>query len=75
MITIHSINLKATTEPCESAIGHKTSSGCRALIKTHEKCGSYKCPFYKPRGCGDWIRIEDRTGINLIPPEDYRREK
>lgn len=70
MITIHSINLKEVTEPCFATIGYNEKSGCRLLMRSHEGCGSYKCPFYKPKGCKDWVRIEDRMGVNLIPPED-----
>ena len=75
MITIHSINLKQVTDPCFATIGNKEVQGCRSLVKLHEGCGTYKCPFYKPMDCSDWIRVEDRTGVNLIPPEEYRRKK
>lgn len=66
MITKHSIDLKMMEEPC---FAHKLGQ-CLVLVRQHEGCGSYKCPFYKPKGCKAWIRLEDRTGINLIPPED-----
>ena len=67
MITKHSINLKNINEPCFA----KTKLGvCRVYGLFQEGCGSYKCPFYKPAGCKEWVRIEDRTGINLIPPEE-----
>ena len=68
MVTKHSINLKYIEEPCFAMIGKK--SGCRVMMKAHEKCGTYRCPFYKPKDCKEWIRIDDRTGVNLIPPED-----
>ena len=68
MVTIHSINLKQINEPCFAAIGQK--NGCRVLSRTNDGCGTYRCPFYKPRDCKEWIRIDDRTGVNLIPPED-----
>lgn len=61
MITRHSINLKNVDDPCFAMIGH--SQGCRVLMQTHERCGSYKCPFYKPKGCKDWVRIDDRMGV------------
>lgn len=35
-------------------------------------CNSYRCPFYKPSGCEDWMRIEKSASISLIPPEEYR---
>lgn len=67
MITLHSVDLTMTTEPCFAL----TYDGdCRVLIMPHRNCCTYKCPFYKPDGCKDWVRIEDRQGINLIPPEE-----
>lgn len=75
MITLHSINLKEVTGPCFATIGYKEKSGCRLLIRSHKGCGSYKCPFYKPQGCKDWVRIDDRMGVNLIPPEDLGGKK
>ena len=75
MITIHSVDLKRSEDPCFASIGYGESSGCRVLSKMFDGCGTYRCPFYKPEGCRDWIRIDDRMGVNLIPPEDYRREK
>lgn len=68
MVTKHSINLKYTHDPCFALF--KRGNSCRLLTSMHEKCGTYKCPFYKPEDCTDWIRIEDNTGVNLIPPED-----
>lgn len=68
MITTHSIDLKQINEQCFAAIGRK--NGCRVLSRTDDKCGTYRCPFYKPKDCRDWVRIDDRMGVNLIPPED-----
>ena len=68
MITKHSINLKTLNDPCFA--NNTRYYGCMVLTKVHKDCGSYKCPFYKPHNCKDWVRIEDKTGINLIPPED-----
>ena len=67
MVTRHSINLKQVYEPCFATTRY---GGCKVLAIMHEECGCYKCPFYKPKDCKDWVRIKDRTGINLIPPED-----
>ncbi len=44
---------------------------CEALRYIVPECGTPQCPFYKPVGCDDWIRIDDEDGHNLIPPEDY----
>jgi len=30
-----------------------------------------KCPFYKPKGCEDWIRVERDGQVWLVPPEEY----
>lgn len=68
MVTIHSVNLKQINEPCFAEIGR--NNGCRVLSKTDDSCGTYRCPFYKPQGCREWVRIDDRMGVNLIPPED-----
>lgn len=68
MITKNSMDLKHISDPCFAAIGN--SGGCRLLMRTDNGCGTYKCPFYKPRDCKEWVRIDDRMGSNLIPPED-----
>lgn len=67
MITKHSIDLTRIKEPC---FGETQYGGCTALRQVHAECGSYKCPFYKPKMCKSWVRIKDRQGVNLIPPEE-----
>lgn len=67
MITKHSINLKAINEDCFATTKF---GGCKILIAQQETCNTYKCPFYKPANCKSWVRIEDRHGVNLIPPEE-----
>ena len=70
MITLHSIDLKTTEEPCFA----KSRMGmCKLLTIMPERC-NYRCKFYKPNGCKDWIRVEDRQGVNLIPPEEFEKE-
>lgn len=44
---------------------------CSALTDRHKDCGSYKCPFYKPSECGDWIKIEKPKHVELYAPEEY----
>ena len=66
MRTPGSINLVHTKEPCFALEMHM----CAILTEKDRHCGTWKCPFYKPSGCEDWIRIEDGYGINLIPPEE-----
>lgn len=68
MKTKNSIRLGETRQTCCS---YSIMVRCSALTEPHEKCGYYRCPFYKPQGCGDWIRIEDEDGYSLIPPEEY----
>lgn len=68
MKTRNSINLLETRQPCHA---FRVTDACQSLKRDHKKCGSYRCPFYKPEGCKDWVRIEDEDGINLIPPEEY----
>lgn len=68
MKTKHSVSLlRLINEPCDSLY----PKGCRILTQVSKGCGSCACPFYKPKNCGDWIRVEDEEGINLIPQEEY----
>ncbi len=46
-------------------------TGCLILSGGHKDCGTYACPFYKPEGCRDWIRLDLECGVRLIPPDDY----
>ena len=66
MITAHSIDLTRIHEPC---FGLRNGT-CVVRAKRDKNCGTYKCPFYKPMSCKKWVRVEDRMGINLIPPEE-----
>jgi len=75
MKTKNSIMLEETQQRC---FARSEAICCTSLIKPEEQCGSYRCPFYKPQGCKDWIRIDDEDGCCLIPPEEYyasRRRK
>lgn len=67
MITLHSIDLKNVNEPCYAEM---QGGGCRALLVKHQECRTWKCPFYKPQLCKEWVRIEDKQGVNLVPPEE-----
>lgn len=56
---------------CEERCFALWAGGCSILTsKTKEDCTA-RCPFYKPQGCEDWIRREDKDEIWLIPPEEY----
>jgi hypothetical protein len=70
LITKHSIDLSYTDDPC---FGLLMGRYCGILRKKEEACGTAKCPFYKPVGCEDWVRVEDGQGKNLVPPEEWRK--
>lgn len=74
MITKNSINLKITEAKCFAMIGRPADGACNILSAIHEKCGNYRCPFFKPEGCKDWIRSGGRRGTVLVPPEEYYRK-
>ena len=73
MITLHSIDLKYIKGPCIFITPRY--GGCKLLTIEHKSCGTYKCPFYKPKGCKDWIRVEDRQGVSIVPEEEYFRAR
>lgn len=37
------------------------------------KCGTYLCKWYKPQGCKDWVRLDDRYTVRLYPPEELEK--
>lgn len=45
-------------------------SGCSVLCHIEPACGA-GCPFYKPAGCEDWVRIEKGGRIWIMPFEEY----
>lgn len=45
---------------------------CLALSVKEKKCGTYLCPFYKPEGCADWIRIDKGASVEMYTPEERR---
>lgn len=63
MVEITSIDEKCFAE---------LKSGCGVLSRTDYKC-TPRCPFYKPKGCEDWIRREINNHIWIVPPEEYER--
>lgn len=49
---------------------------CMCLRKRDPiKCGTKKCPFYKPQGCSDWVRLEEGDEVYVIPPEEYKIQR
>lgn len=43
------------------------------LLTEYDTCGN-KCPFYKPVGCMDWIRVRRNGRVELYAPEEYERK-
>ena len=60
------IDLQDCIDKCYAEISHD----CSLLVETAEQC-NYKCAFYKPKGCRDWIRVETKRHICIVPPEEY----
>ena len=56
------IDLTKCTEKCYA----DTMGTCCLLIEMPSECNA-ECPFYKPRGCKDWVRV----GTALYTPEEY----
>ena len=52
---------------CASLMGGE----CDAMKVLSPECGSYMCPFYKPRECADWIKIEKPKHVEFYTPEEY----
>ena len=46
---------------------------CRVLSETITTECNATCPFYKPKGCNDWVRIDTKTSVYLLTPEEYER--
>ena len=67
MRTKHSIDLRQTTEKCFAA----RDGACGIKLFASGICNSCRCPFYKPQGCKDWIRVEESSNITIVPPEEY----
>ena len=46
---------------------------CRVLSSTISLECNASCPFYKPKGCEQWIRINTKSRAWIMPPEEYER--
>lgn len=44
--------------------------GCTSLTEASEYCETYRCPFYKPEGCSDWLRRDKGENVELYTPEE-----
>lgn len=45
--------------------------GC-SLGRVDGHCGTYRCPFYKPKDCKDWIRMDTKYAVFLYAPEEVK---
>lgn len=61
------INIKDCTDKCFGLV----LDNCTCLIET--KCEG--CIFYKPRGCEDWVRVEEDGETYLYTPEEYETRR
>lgn len=44
---------------------------CSVLVETiTDECNA-TCPFYKPKGCREWVRINTDAKAWLLTPEEY----
>lgn len=60
------IDLTTCTDKCFA----NSLGTCRVLTTTAENCTA-TCPFYKPKGCRDWIRMVAGDRVLLLTPEEY----
>lgn len=65
----NAINLKDVKDKCFA----KTDKGVCEALWEDSPC-TFECPFYKPTGCEDWIRLEKGAEKWLIPPEELGLE-
>lgn len=49
----------------------KLVEGCAVLCMQEKGCGTYRCKFYKPKDCKDWVRLNDGVTVRLYAPEEY----
>ena len=70
MITKNSVMLNQHSGPCCALSTLAGNKICEVLTRESPDC-NYRCPFYKPEGCGDWIRVEHGRDIYVVPPEEY----
>lgn len=52
----------------------ETLAECYALKDYEVGCGTYRCKFYKPRDCKDWIRLDTKNMVRLYEPDEIGRK-
>ena len=60
---------KDTEGKCFASVA--SNAGCLILSCSIAGCGTFECPFYKPKDCTAWIRIDGEKEVALLPPEEY----
>lgn len=61
------IDITKSTEKCfADSLGE-----CRVLSETISLECNASCPFYKPIGCREWVRINTKAKAWLLTPEEY----
>lgn len=50
----------------------RLSCGCSILSEQLPACGTYRCKWYKPSDCKDWVRLDSPNEVRLIPIEERR---
>lgn len=40
-----------------------------------DKCGTYRCRWYKPCDSKDWIWLDNRRCVHMYPPEEVEYVK
>lgn len=59
-------------DDCKDKCFADIAGQCIILAEPATVCNA-QCPFYKPRGCGDWVRIITDERAVIIPPEENKR--
>lgn len=66
---MNSVVLNHIEEACFAESADK--DGCLIMVVKNDHCGTCECPFFKPKGCGDWIRKQKGRKTIIVPPEEY----
>lgn len=48
----------------------KMQGDCTALSRKDKRCGTYGCPFYKPKDCEKWYRKDFKWYVHLYEPDE-----
>lgn len=59
-------------EECYDRCFADNGEGC-TILTDYEVCDS-TCPFYKPMGCNDWVKVKRDKPVAIYAPEEYERK-